>query len=108
MDIDVATPRAPWLLKDRLRERGGLFRAGPPCQSHVVADGTLGTRGKAAANETEVRLPSSAERIRGEVQGSKVILRVTVRSWAEKAEAERVAWSAPGVTAVENHITVEP
>ena len=31
----------PWLLKDRLRERGGLFRAGPPWQSHVVADGNL-------------------------------------------------------------------
>ena len=51
---------------------------------------------------------TDAERIKVEVHGSKIILRGTVRSWAEKAEAERVAWSAPGVTAVENHITVEP
>jgi osmotically-inducible protein OsmY len=47
-----------------------------------------------------------AERISVEVQGSKVILRGTVRSWAEKEAAERAAWSALGVTAVESRITV--
>ena len=47
-----------------------------------------------------------AERITVEVQGSKAILKGTVRCWAEKDEAERVAWSAPGVTSVENRITI--
>jgi osmotically-inducible protein OsmY len=48
-----------------------------------------------------------ADRIIVEVQGSKAILKGTVRSWAEREEAERVAWSAPGILSVENRITIE-
>jgi osmotically-inducible protein OsmY len=47
-----------------------------------------------------------AESITVEVVGNEVILRGTVRSWAERREAERAAWAAPGVASVKNYITV--
>jgi osmotically-inducible protein OsmY len=40
------------------------------------------------------------------VEDSKVILTGTVQSWQERTEAERQVWAAPGVTAVENKLTV--
>jgi osmotically-inducible protein OsmY len=47
-----------------------------------------------------------ASRITVEANGSEVILRGTVKSWAERQEAERAAWAAPGVTRVDNRITI--
>jgi osmotically-inducible protein OsmY len=49
-----------------------------------------------------------ANRIVVETRGSEVVLKGTVRSWIEREEAERVAWSAPGVTKVEDQIIVSP
>ncbi len=47
-----------------------------------------------------------ARRINVQVDGNTVKLYGSVRSWAEKDEAEQAAWSAPGITKVENYIVV--
>jgi osmotically-inducible protein OsmY len=49
-----------------------------------------------------------AHRITVEANGSEVILRGAVRSWAERQEAEQAAWRAPGITKVDNRITISP
>jgi osmotically-inducible protein OsmY len=51
---------------------------------------------------------TDAKRITVTTEGSKVRLTGAVKSWAERQEAERVAWSAPGVTEVDNRIYIEP
>jgi osmotically-inducible protein OsmY len=49
-----------------------------------------------------------ARRIAVQVRGDKVILEGSVRSYAEKKEAEQAACSAPGICEVENKIVVNP
>jgi osmotically-inducible protein OsmY len=47
-----------------------------------------------------------ADRITVKASGGEVILEGTVRFWAERQEAERIAWFAPGVTRVEDQLVV--
>jgi osmotically-inducible protein OsmY len=47
-----------------------------------------------------------ANQIKVEAVDSKVILRGTVRPWDEKEQAETAAWSAPGVSKVQNDVVI--
>jgi osmotically-inducible protein OsmY len=49
-----------------------------------------------------------ADHITVDVDGSKAILRGTVRSYAEWRDAERAAAKAPGISQVENKLVVDP
>ena len=49
-----------------------------------------------------------ARNIEVDADGATVTLRGRVRSWAEKDEAEKAAWRAPGVRDVRNLIVVDP
>jgi osmotically-inducible protein OsmY len=45
-----------------------------------------------------------ADRIRVTVDGDTVVLSGTVRSWLEREEAQRVAWSAPGISMIDDRL----
>jgi osmotically-inducible protein OsmY len=48
-----------------------------------------------------------AKEIHVKTSGNKVTLSGEVCNYAERDEAERVAWAAPGVYSVDNQLTVE-
>lgn len=49
-----------------------------------------------------------ANRVNIEAVDGEVTLSGSVKTWAEREEAERAAWMAPGVSGVRNHISLSP
>jgi osmotically-inducible protein OsmY len=49
-----------------------------------------------------------ARRVNVTAQDGKVILSANVHSWAERQEAEHAAWVAPGVSQVDDRLTIVP
>ena len=49
---------------------------------------------------------SEAKKIQVEVSGHRVVLTGKVHNWRERRDAERAAWSAPGVAEVDDHLVI--
>ena len=69
-----------------------------------VAPADLSTRIQDALTRQAAR---DARRIEVTTEGATVNLRGRVHSWAERSAAEGAAWSAPGVSRVNNHLTID-
>jgi osmotically-inducible protein OsmY len=75
----------------------------------------ISVRPRATANEVKRKVEAAfkrsaeidAKNVLVDVVGSRVVLRGNVRSWPEYEEAQWAAWSAPGVTDVDNQIRVQ-
>jgi osmotically-inducible protein OsmY len=70
-----------------------------PGEPHVDAKAAVE---QALARSSEI----DASGITVELAGARIVLRGAVRTWAEREEAERIAWAAPGTAAVENELAI--
>ena len=75
--------------------------------THVKKGTTATDIEKKISDAFERNAGIDAKKIKVEVTDGKVILRGTVRSYAEREDAEEAAWAAPGISSVDNSITID-
>ncbi|HET8713576.1 MAG TPA: BON domain-containing protein [Gemmatimonadales bacterium] len=100
-----------WFYQKEAAERSVRYLTGIKGVTNLIT-----VRPRATPSDVKQRIKQALERaaefdadhITIDVQGSTVTLRGTVRSWAERRDAERAARNVPGVTEVENKLTVDP
>lgn len=117
IDVTVAegrvmlTGRVPWDYQRRAAEQAVRCLTGVKGVANTITV-TAHPEAGDIKRKIEAALVRSAEtdagRIRVDVHGSRVILRGAVRSWTERRDAERAAWSAAGVIDVDDQITISP
>ncbi|MFZ5623582.1 MAG: BON domain-containing protein [Gemmatimonadota bacterium] len=99
-----------WYYQKEAAERAVRYLTGVKGVSNLITVAT-----KATPSDVKQRIKDALQRgaqfdadhITVEIDGHKAILRGTVRSYAEWRDAERAARNAPGVTEVENKLTID-
>lgn len=100
-----------WYYQKEAAERAVRYLTGVKGVSNLIAVHTIPAPSDVKKKIKEALSRGAtfdAERITVEVDGHKAILLGTVRSFAERRDAERAARNAPGITEVENKLTVDP
>jgi osmotically-inducible protein OsmY len=99
-----------WYFQKAAAERDVRFLMGVKGVTNLID-----VKSKASASDVMTHIEKAlkrsaeldAEKVQVEARDGKVTLRGTVRSWAERQEAERAAWATSGVTEVVDKIEIE-
>ena len=100
-----------WMYQKAAAQSAVTYLKGVKGVSNLIRISPMATTGQVKTNIEEALKRSAeidARQVRVEADNGTVTLSGSVHSWAERHEAERAAWAAPGVGRVENHIAVTP
>ena len=99
-----------WYYQKEAAERAVRYLTGVQGVSNLITVKARPTSAdvKVKIKEALQRAEFDADHITVEIEGNKAILRGTVRAYAEMHDAERAARNAPGITEVDNRLTVDP